>query len=333
MTISWERCGRKGRACRLIGRLKKTAGDSGKTYKLSGADVGHRIRVLVSARNAWGHTTATSHDTRVITRAHGGSGTPGSGSPSGPNPGAPSPTTPPPTGSVDYFATVPSSGTGSAPAGIPRSDATCAAAVQPAAEVRPQNTTANNSVPSNPSTIPWSTGLNGWPHFVADRDLVTGNYKGTTDEILQWVSCKWGIDINLVRADAWTESNWIQSTVGDSCGTAGDASYGILQVKNANCSGQTVHGGYPYTQDDTALDADYWGARLRACFDGAFYDGGQWLYNGQSMAQVLAAHGQDYAMWGCVGSWYSGSWYDSGAQSYIAKVQSYETSKPWLSLG
>ena len=116
---------------------------------------------------------------------------------------------------------MPSSGTGSAPAGIPRSDATCAAAVQPAAEVRPQNTTANNSVPSNPSTIPWSTGLNGWPHFVADRDLVTGNYKGTTDEILQWVSCKWGIDINLVRADAWTESNWIQSTVGDSCGTAG----------------------------------------------------------------------------------------------------------------
>ena len=48
LTISWERCGRKGRACRLIGRLKKTAGDSGKTYKLSGADVGHRIRVLVS---------------------------------------------------------------------------------------------------------------------------------------------------------------------------------------------------------------------------------------------------------------------------------------------
>ena len=131
-------------------------------------------------------------------------------------------------------------------------------------------TTANNSVPFEPFDDPLEHG----PHRLAalrrpPRILVTGNYKGTTDEILQWVSCKWGIDINLVRADAWTESNWVQSTVGDSCGTAGDASYGILQVKNANCSGQTVHGGYPYTQDDTALDADYWGARLRACFDGA----------------------------------------------------------------
>jgi hypothetical protein len=234
---------------------------------------------------------------------------------------------------VNYFATVPSSGTGSAPSGVPRSDSLCASAVQPAAEVRPQNATANNTVPSNPSAISWSAGLGSWAHFKADRDLVTGNYKGTTDEILQWVSCKWGIDINLVRADAWTESNWIQSTTGDSCGTAGEASYGILQVKNADCSGNAVHGGYPDTHDDTALDADYWGARLRGCFDGAFYDGGSWLYGGPSMAQVLAAHGQDYAMWGCVGSWFSGGWYGSGFDSYVAKVQGYESSKPWLSLG
>jgi hypothetical protein len=205
--------------------------------------------------------------------------------------------------------------------------------VQPAAEVRPQNATANNSVPSNPSSISWSAGLGSWQHFAADRDLVTGNYKGTTDEILQWVSCKWGIDISLVRADAWTESNWIQSTTGDSCGTAGEASYGILQVKNADCGGNAVHGGYPYTHDDTALDADYWGARLRACFDGAFYDGGSWLYGGPSMAQIVAQHGQDYAMWGCVGSWFSGGWYGSGFDSYVAKVQGYESSKPWLSLG
>ena len=131
------------------------------------------------------------------------------------------------------------------------------------------------------------------------------------------------------------ESNWIQSTEGDTCNPPVDdeGSFGILQVKNKDCSGSWVHGGWPYTQDDTALDADYWGARLRACFDGAFYNGGSWLYNGQTIAQVIAAHGEDYALWGCIGSWFSGQWYDSGAQSYIAKVQSDYTSQPWRSLG
>jgi hypothetical protein len=205
--------------------------------------------------------------------------------------------------------------------------------VQPAAEVRPQNTTANNSVPSDPSAISWSAGLDGWTYFVDDRNFVTGDYTGTTDEILQWVSCKWGIDVNLVRADAWVESNWIQSTVGDNCGTPGEASYGILQVKNEDCSGEPIGGGWPYTQDDTALDADYWGARLRACYDGAFYeDGSSWLYNGQTIAQVIAQSGQAYALWGCIGSWYSGDWYDSGAQSYISSVQAAYSSQPWLSL-
>lgn len=181
----------------------------------------------------------------------------------------------------------------------------------------------------------WSSALDYWTHFEADRNSVTGNYTGTTDEILQWVSCKWGIDVNLIRADAWVESNWIQSTVGDTCTPPVDdqGSFGILQVKNKDCSGQVVHGGWPYTQNDTALDADYWGARMRACFDGAFYDGGPWLYSGQTIAQVIAAHGQDYALWGCIGSWYSGNWYDSGAQAYIPRVQSAYASKPWLSLG
>jgi hypothetical protein len=65
----------------------------------------------------------------------------------------------------------------------------------------------------------------------------------------------------------------------------GEASYGLLQVKNKDCSGTGVHGGWPYTHNGSALDVDYWGARLRACFDGAFYDGGQWLYGGQTIAQ------------------------------------------------
>ena len=257
----------------------------------------------------------------------GGGALPGGTGPGGTGPGG---------ASVNYFATVPSSEAESPPAGIPRPDATCAVAVDPQAEVRPQNTTANNTVPPSSSSVDWGTALNDWTKFVNDdRAKVTGDYTGTTGDILQWVSCKWGIDVNLVRADAWIESNWIQSTEGDTCSpsVADEGSFGILQVKNKDCSGGWVHGGWPYTQNDTALDADYWGARMRACFDGAFYNGGSWLYNGQTIAQGIATHGEDYALWGCIGSWFSGQWYDSGAESYIAKVQSAYASQPWLSLG
>jgi hypothetical protein len=294
----WQRC---SSACSNI------SGATASSYTLQATDVGDTVLSVVTATNSTGSASADSTQTGTVVASGGG---------------APS-----------YFSTVPSSQNGAPPAGIPRSDATCASWVRPAPENRPQNTTANHSVPSDPSTVGWNPGLSYWSKFVADRNLVTGNYTGTTDEILQWVACKWGIDEDIVRADAVVESDWIQSTTGDNCGASGEASYGILQVKNKDCSGKEVHGGWPYTQNDTALDADYWGARLRACFDGAFYDGGYWRYNGQSIAQVIAAHGQDYALWGCVGSWYSGSWYDSGAQGYITSVQNDYQSKPWLNPG
>ena len=35
---------------------------------------------------------------------------------------------------------------------------------------------------------------------------VTGNFTGTTDEIIQWAACKWGIDEDIVRAQSVAES-------------------------------------------------------------------------------------------------------------------------------
>ena len=233
-----------------------------------------------------------------------------------------------------HFGTVPSSENGSPPAGYPRSDAVCASEVRPAAENRPGNATANHTVPSNPKAISWDPSTDSyWSKWQSDLNHVTGDYTGTTDEILQWGACKWGIDEDLLRAVAVVESDWRISTVGNNCGVAGEASYGLLQIMNENCSGQTVHGGWPDTQNDTAVGVDFFGAWVRACFDGAFYDGGQWLYNGQTIAQVIAAHGMDYALWGCIGAWNSGAWYDAQAQSYISAVQSDYSSKPWLKPG
>ena len=44
---------------------------------------------------------------------------------------------------------------------------------------------------------------------------VTGDFVGTTDEIIQWTACKWGIDEDWVRAQIVNESNWNQDAMGD----------------------------------------------------------------------------------------------------------------------
>lgn len=44
---------------------------------------------------------------------------------------------------------------------------------------------------------------------------VDGNFTGTTDEILLWAACKWGIGANAVRAQAVGESWWHQTALSD----------------------------------------------------------------------------------------------------------------------
>ena len=66
------------------------------------------------------------------------------------------------------------------------------------------------------------------------RNRVTGNFTGTTDEIIQWVACKWGVDEDAVRAQIIKESYWYQSNVGDN-----GESFGLGQVR-----GDHVRQGY-----------------------------------------------------------------------------------------
>jgi hypothetical protein len=236
------------------------------------------------------------------------------------------------------------SGQGATPTGYPQPDSGCASQVRPMSELRSDNTTANNTTPSG--TVSWGTGLDSLTLWPADRSRVTGQYTGTTDDIFQWAACKWGHDEDLLRAVAAQESWWHESEIGDKCGGDGSngvGSYGIMQIKNLNCSGGMDNGGWPDTQNETALNVDFYGAYIRACVDGAFQG---WLYDGTSVANDISSHeswndstpitgdpGQDYVLWGCVGNWYSGGWWDSGAQSYISPVQGYFTNKPWLQSG
>jgi hypothetical protein len=186
-------------------------------------------------------------------------------------------------------------------------------------EPRGENAVANHTVPTG--AVPWSMaeGQLYWRRWIAKRGRVTGNFTGTTDEILQWGAYKWGIDEDLMRAIAVQESYWRQSTVGDK-----GASFGLMQVKDHYANGSLLFGGYPWTQRSTPLNVDFFGAHFRACLDGDFYDGGEWLYGGKRVKGDL---------WGCVGAWYSGGWYDAAARRYIDQVKAILATRPWRNWG
>jgi autotransporter family porin len=192
-------------------------------------------------------------------------------------------------------------------------------------EPRPSNTQANHTVLSAPFGFVQNDGSTAWGNKLAQ---VTGNFTGTTTEIIQWAACKWGIDEDSIRASAVNESNWYQNEVGDNCGTAGEASYGILQIKNKDCSGAVIHGGYPDTTESTALVVDWYAARMRSCYDGDF----SWLYpSGQTVDQIAAANSWQYVFQGCIGFHYSGDW--NPTQQYVQSWEQYLSSKPWLQPG
>jgi hypothetical protein len=221
-------------------------------------------------------------------------------------------------------------GTTLPPRSVLPSDATCAARVRRGGtESRPSNAVANATVPPTGSFR--LTPLNdqvGYSNRTPGLEArVTGNFTGTTDEIIQWAACKWGFDVDEVRAIAATESWWYQSELGDvttdqsRCPPGMVApcprSFGIHQVTwNSDPQGT-----YPWSLASTAFNLDASLLVHRICFEGYT----TWL---RDIGYASYAAGDE---WGCVGQWYSGNWHDAGAQTYIAKVQGYLASKPWTS--
>lgn len=198
------------------------------------------------------------------------------------------------------------------------SDSYCAGQVTSAKENRSANTTANHTKPSG--KLPSFAGNLGTDHIAnADLKRVDGNFTGTTDEIIQWASCKWGFDVDVTRAQAFIESSWHQ---GSTSGLVADQSmcvggmtapcplaFGIMQLQ-ANSQPHT----YPYSASSTAFNLDYALAMRRAC-----YDGHSWL-GSQTTGD----------MWGCVGAFNTGI-YPLGpiGKSYVAMVQNALAAKPW----
>jgi hypothetical protein len=205
-------------------------------------------------------------------------------------------------------------------------------------EPRPDNTPANHRVPP-PDFRPAQYGgmVNG--DWVFAR--ITGNYTGTTDEIIQWAAAKWGLPDELIRAEATVESKWYQghkdsegtpinqegygdfgdcggSPAPSPYGPAGPAAFGLMQAKWCTLSDPASggFGGWPWTESSTAYAVDTYAAVLRGCYEGWE----PWLGPGYHAGDI----------WGCVGRWYTGGWHTPTAKNYITRVQRAMQTRPWL---
>jgi hypothetical protein len=197
-----------------------------------------------------------------------------------PAPSAPGDGQPAPAGSTSSrrFPTLP-------PGSNLPSGAACASQVRSSPEIRPANVIPNSTR---------GTGPNGrYPR-------VDGDFTGTTDEIIQWAACKWGIDEDVVRAQVVKESWWNQSNIGDN-----GESFGLGQVRR------------PYHQEafrdenavrSSAYNLDYTYAGWRSCYEG----NETWLNDFEGTRDYGAGD-----LWGCVGVWFAGRWYVPGVFVYL----------------
>jgi hypothetical protein len=249
-------------------------------------------------------------------------------------------------------------------------DASCRRRVRSSTwEPRPDNVLPNHAVPDRGDVLEaWKLRPRSaqgayhphWDTWLLPR--VTGRYRGTTDEILQWAACKWGVSDNLLRAVALRESNWYQYQVypdgncvlRHGCGD-------VLETATAHtrvfCAALAVYG-HDYQQD-------YGSGRCPRTFSlvgiSAWQDpatgrlpdnqNGTFPFSRNSTAfsaDYLGAHlrgchegwvewlGHTGAyrsgdIWGCVQAWYSGRWERPGKREYAELVRGTLRRKTWLS--
>jgi hypothetical protein len=205
-------------------------------------------------------------------------------------------------------------------AGPVHGDAWCAARVKHRREIRPMNRPFNRAGAQRRT--------HAWPFR-----RVTGNFTGTTDEIIQWAACKWGFSARALRAQAAKESYWAQTNLGDwttdrsRCapghgigvdGRPGQCpeSVGIMQVRAPYVPWRVARG----AARSTAYNLDAYLAIWRSCWKGQE----TWL-NQFERGRTYAAGDE----WGCIGRWFSGRWYTRASVQYIAAVKAYFRQRIW----
>ena len=213
------------------------------------------------------------------------------------------------------------------------SGAQCAREVRayPSQEVVPANKTFNQTVGQKVGPGLFPPGDNPQADLLVP--LINGDFTGTTEQILEWAACKWGISQNVVFAQAAAESSWQQKHLSD-WGTDGalcppghgpgadgipgqcPQSYGILQTKY-----HLWKAAWPGIAASTAMNVDVAYAIWRSCFNGDEI----WLRNSAPSSQPYRAGD----LWGCVGRWFAGAWYTPTADQYINRVKGLLQERVW----
>jgi hypothetical protein len=233
----------------------------------------------------------------------------------------------------------------SPPGTPPISDPSAASLVSPAPENVPDNAGPNQYVPSRTELLafratPTSDGRTA-VQFNPLLRYVTGRPGGmsnpTTDELVQWVSHKWGIPTNVIRGQLVLESQWRQGYRGDRTqvpqdwypryprmarilgGTEVYQSLGIAQVKWTP-DGSVHAGTEPLRWKSTAFNLDYYAATVRYYYDGLC----GWCGPNYSAGQP----------WNSPGAWYSPNpWANDSERSYVRNLIQAVTNRSWTQIG
>jgi autotransporter family porin len=142
------------------------------------------------------------------------------------------------------------------------------------------------------------------------KERITGNFTGTTDEIIQWGAYKWGIDPDIVRAVAVKESYWNQDGEGDWDDWGNSRAHGIIKIRD-----DVNPGTCPLSRQSTALPSITTVRRCASTITDAL--------TGSAGGTVPGTSGA------LSGAWYSGGWWDSGAQWYVGEVQRVSWPRTW----
>jgi hypothetical protein len=241
-------------------------------------------------------------------------------------------------------------------------------------EPRPSNTRSNHTLVSHPS-LPAELAARPragahdprWDSYLLPR--VSGQFTGTTDEILQWAACKWGFPDNFARAEAAHESSWFQQLTypdGECYDHLGCGDFFPIPTNESSlyCKGLRLRGGYDYEADYGAgqCPQTFGIAGVKTWYDPAWeprYEGNQ---NGAfpfvrdstaaNIDYMLASIRGCYEGWetwlvntgdrsyaagdlrSCAGSWFAGAWKTARANRYAEGVwEQMNRTRPWLSDG
>ena len=172
----------------------------------------------------------------------------------------PVPTTPTPVTATPTATPTPVSHLGNLPPGaVMPPESTCAALANQASfpETSPENAddgtgwNANNQIWTTPAYFYANAGRNGLAP-ASDFAKVDGNYAGTTQDIIRWAACKWGVDEDWAYAETAEETgSWTNACAqmhgGSSCHEGGDC--GNYDSDSGGETSNLSFLGYPVTNN------------------------------------------------------------------------------------